>query len=699
MTSAAGPTPVRPALNMALVLALAGSAFVLKSVTNASLFRAALVVMWLLLLVAPLGTAMMRLVLPRSAAMHARVALSLALGYALAPLILLLTSRFGVIGLLAPTWIGLGALVLVGRQRRTGESITVAAPAAGGRDESVRVLLVIGALSVACVAPLMTPLREATSTAFVNLAYGDSFFHLNIVQGLMRQVPLVDWPNVAGWPPIFYQDFHHLLLATLARLAHVSATDMFFVYSPIAIVLLTVVVAYAVGAALTRSRVGGYVAAALQYIVLVPNIYDRNVFLQDQWSYVLPNFYQIHFYNLRYAQHAASGWIMVLAIVLCWSLALRAKDTGTALRVTAASALCLAVLFRFRPQYFLIMVVPSAVLALWLSRKRPAILFAAGAVGAIALAWTLYPYSTLQTNSSGLVLKYGVFAARVSRVGYFLPNAVSRLIAHLPGAVSPAVGLAAVLGMRIVGLNLLVLGGVGLWCLRRARRASWLQQPEMYLWLAVLTTYLMALLVEQSAVDANIGWNILQGAVAPALLLAACAVVVLVGAGRLDRLWQSHRSVWLAVAVLCSLVAYRGAEAVMHERTDRAYPLTSKELAAYEWVHRNTAANAVVVADPRHRVNALGEMIQNSTFLSGMTERSVYVQYLSPFTRPEAERRVELVTSIYSAESTATACELMKTTTADYWLEYADRPFMATALPCLERVFTGEPSIYRSVRR
>ena len=68
----------------------------------------------------------------------------------------------------------------------------------------------IAALSVALVTPFMHPIREVTSVLSVNYAYIDTYFHTNLVQALMRHTPLAEWPNVAGMPPIFYQDLHHV---------------------------------------------------------------------------------------------------------------------------------------------------------------------------------------------------------------------------------------------------------------------------------------------------------------------------------------------------------------------------------------------------------------------------------------------------------------------------------------------------------
>ena len=66
------------------------------------------------------------------------------------------------------------------------------------------------------------------------------------------------------------------------------------------------------------------------------------------------------------------------------------------------------------------------VLLLWLARRQPMVLIGAAVVGALSLGWVLYPYDTLGSSSSGLIVKYGVFATRVSRAGYYLRSASVR---------------------------------------------------------------------------------------------------------------------------------------------------------------------------------------------------------------------------------------------------------------------------------
>jgi hypothetical protein len=672
-----------------------GCGGVLTVATTASLWDVAIVTVVLFILIVPLGYVAARWVLPTAAPAHVRMGLALGLGYILAPPILVRSTHAGLIGLLAPPLLALvGALVF----RKAFFALRpFRAVRRAWSSEVPFVLAIIVALSVAVVTPLMSPLRPAGISTYANYAYIDSFFHLNLVQRLMTTVPLQDWPNMAGSAPLFYQDFHHILLATVARLSGLSAGPMFFLYAPIALVSITIVLAYAVGRSLTRSRIGGYIAAALQYIVLIPNVYDRNWLLENQWSVMLPNFYQIHFYDLRYAQHAASGWIAALVMVLIWVVALRTDDRRTVARTTLAGCVLFVVLFMFRPQYALMMAVPSVAALLWLSRQRRALLLGAALVGVASFAWVLYPYDRLQSSSAGLIFKYGVFAARASRVGYYLPNVVTHVLGFVPDVIRPAVGLAAIVGMRIIGLNLLVVMGLGARSTWRVTGSPLLARPEAYLWMAIGGAFLAALFLEQPTAAANIGWNILQGMVLPALLLASVAVVDLVGRARLHGWWERYRPAGLALAVVLSLIAHRGAEALLHERPDRAYSLTAVELDAYAWVRTHTPATAVIAADPNHRVNFLGETVRSTAFLSGMTERSAFVQYVSAFTRTEGDRRVALLDAVFDTHSEAEACRLVRLTGADYWIEYADRPFAAGPLSCLQREFQGNPNVYRTV--
>ncbi len=687
--------PVGWRLRLTALIAVLGCCALLKISTTVSLWDLAVVAVVLFFLVVPLGSLATRWVLPTDVPSHVRVAFAVGLGYVLIPPIVVRTAQAGHIGLLAPPLLALaGALVF-------RSAIVALRPFRALRQawnsETPFVLAIIGALSVAVVTPLMSPLRPADISTYANYAYIDSFFHLNLVQRLMTTMPLQDWPNMAGSAPLFYQDYHHVLLAALARLSGRSAGPVFFLYAPIALVSITILLAYAVGRSMTRSRIGGYIAAALQYIVLIPNVYDRNWLLENQWSVMLPNFYQIHFYDLRYAQHAASGWIATLVLILTWVVALQTDNRRTVARTTLAGCVLFAVLFMFRSQYALMMAVPAAAAVLWLTRQRRELLLGSALVGVASFAWVLYPYDRLQSSSAGLVIQYGVFATRASRAGYYLPNFVTHVLSFVPDLIRPVVGLAAVVGMRIIGLNLLVVIGLGARSIWRAKAAPVLARSETYLWMAIGGAFLGALFLEQPTAAGNIGWNILQGMVLPALLLASVAVVDLTGRTRLHDWWRRRRPVALAVAVVLSLIAHRGAEALLHERPDRAYLLTAVELDAYAWVRAHTPATAVIAADPSHRVNSLGETIRSTAFLSGMTERSVFVQYVSTFTRTEGDRRVALLEAIYGTESEAEACRLIRETAADYWIEYQDRPFAAGPLSCLQREFQGNPNVYRTI--
>ena len=97
--------------------------------------------------------------------------------------------------------------------------------------------------------------------------------------------------------------------------------------------------------------------------------------------------------------------------------------------------------FRFRPQFALMMALPTGVLIL-AGRRRPMVLIGATVVSALSLARVLYPCDTLGSSSSGLSSKKRVCHAG-DRVG-LLPNALSRVIAFLPPPVTAFARLAPV---------------------------------------------------------------------------------------------------------------------------------------------------------------------------------------------------------------------------------------------------------------
>ena len=135
----------------------------------------------------------------------------------------------------------------------------------------------------------------------------------------------------------------------------------------------------------------------------------------------------------------------------------------------------------------------------------------------------------------------------------------------------------------------------------------------------------------------------------------------------------------------------------MHDQTDRAYPLSAEEVAAYNWIAHNTPGLAVVAADPQHQVNQAGETIATTNFLSGETERPAYVQRVVPFNTQETQARMQLMDQLLHAHSAEEVRSLLQRATFDYLVVYADKAPSVDLTCCMKLVFDGSPRVYQVV--
>src|SRR6185295_16025646 len=148
-------------------------------------------------------------------------------------------------------------------------------------SESVWFLGVIALLSVLVTTPLLAPRVQVTSDLMYDYSYIDQHYHLTHVLMFLRGAPMSTWPALAGTQPLVYPDFHNFWMGQLAAWSRADIDSVFYVYAPIAMIVLNTLLLYAFGTSVTASPWGGYIAASLGYIVLLPNPYEPNMLLRD----------------------------------------------------------------------------------------------------------------------------------------------------------------------------------------------------------------------------------------------------------------------------------------------------------------------------------------------------------------------------------------------------------------------------------
>jgi hypothetical protein len=629
----------------------------------------------------------------------ARLALVGVVGYTATTLVAVVLGTVGWLPLfpyVCGTWCGLWVL-----SARRARDIRPRRPAIGvvacwPGCAPASIVIAIACLSLVAITPLMVPVRSVGSNQTISYAYIDAYQSLAMVQGLVRHVPLAEHYSLAGLPPRVYPDFHYVYLAMLARVTGASATDVYFRDGAVLLVLLGLPLAYAVGREITRQRLGGYVAATLLYLGVVPNPYDLNLALANVSVPYMPTFYQTHFYSPRYNQHEGAGMLLIMGAVLCLLLSEQARDHRGRIGSLVIGGCLVAALARFRSQHllsagpaFLLMV---GGLALgrrdWRYLAGPA----AFAVMLGCMTWLSFG-GHYDVASTHLLIRYGDFG-RELLARWYLPARFQTFVAGLPAPVAPAVAIIVWAVFRIVGcgLGLLVLARVAHLLRDRSRTTT----LDLFCAATFVCAVVASLLVRREAI--TLGRQIMQVSHLLGVLIAVAPLTALVRRAKSLGEVASIGGGWVGVAVLATLtlVAFRAADAALHDQMPRGYPISREEQGAYAWIHAHTPVDAVVAAHPDHRVNADRETVRTTDVLSAMTDRRVFLQRAAVDQGTIRHARATQLREVFAATSPSDLCTRLAGLTITYLLEYPDTPLVASEAACLQRVFTdGEMRVYR----
>lgn len=647
------------------------------------------------LLIVPLGWLIVRAVLPtreRQAGQAARAALVLTTGYAATTLVALLLGELGLLAImpllyaaLVAAWIWSTRATVLQVWRRPKAPPT-----------SLCVVVIITCLGLVAITPLMTPIRTAASGNLVSYAYIDAYQSLGFLQSLTRHIPALENAGLAGVPSRLYPDFHYTYLAILQRTIGATASDVYFVHGSMLLVLLGTPLAYATGREMTGTRLGGYVTATMLYVGVVPNLYDLNPTLAAVPLPFMPTFNQSHFYSPRFNQHEGAGALIVLSAGLCLAIAGATRDERTRFRGLLLGGVFVGLLARFRSQHLLSMgpafVAVSVALA-WKRRNRSDLVGIVSLGVTVAALWLQSFDGGYDEGSANLVVRYGTVGVAILN-GWFLPARLHAAFTALPAAIAPAVAVVAMVAFRYVGMNL------GLFMAARWTRLAVLRRPgtwpEAFWLLGIASAIVTALLIERDTL--TIGLQILQITHVLSVLLAAPAVYGLVRvasdrlAGRTYRQWAAGAAVLLTLTG----VAWRGAEAALHDQPRRAYPISQDEREAYHWLRTSTPYGAVVAVHPDHTVNEDREPVTRVNMLSALTDRRVYLQRTGRDQRAIALERATRLRALFAAESDTAVCAAATQLPVDFVIAYADTPLTAAGSRCVPEVFRrGDTRIYR----
>lgn len=691
---------------LALTLFLV-AAFLLRSKTLLAFTEAARFFVFALLSVVPLGAATVQLFLPDLHGRSERAALIGITGYASSVTFGFLLGAVGLQWLYLP--LCLGALLLWLAQ------LYLKAPVEGGplrriiaitsfrsvwTSQSPWLLGIIALLSVLVTMPLLAPRVRAMSDLTHDYSFIDQHYHLTHAVMFLHGAPLRTWPALAGTKPLVYPDFHNFWMGQLAAWSHADIDRVFYVYAPIAMIVLNTLLLYAFGKSVTGSPWGGCIGAALGYVLLVPNPYEPNVFLSDVEGppWILA---RTHFLELASGAVYGVGWQLLTGVALCVSLVASKQTFRTQVGALTVATILLTSLVRIRPHYFVAAAPPLFILIAWLLNKRrdlhlllPVGVFAL-LFGAVFLESTSRHYNT---STLDLGLAYGPEGDLL--IKYYLPQTFVTWVVRLPVFIMPIAAITLYILLRLTGTAIVLILAYG-FC--HVIRKTWRPGPvDYYLWAVLgLTIAASAVIVKPAFVEVGGNWGTQALFIVPRIMLLLAVVPLYELLRRLHRSspWLQVHSGHFALASLLffSVVAYRGASATLHQQATRAYPSSAAELSVYDWIRANTPVDTVVAANPAHVVNRRGETIRDTHFLGAMTHRPVYLEkeeYPNSLHAPEVAKRRDILQQLFAATTPAHVRELASSTNIDLILIYPDTPTMVDFSCCMKLVYGDTLKVY-----
>jgi hypothetical protein len=702
--SAARPWQLRPAHIFLLAVAI-GAFFVLESASDFSYREGLTFFFFALVGTAPPGWLIARFLLPEVKERAMRVALGGCAGFCATILVGFFLGVLGAPQLYLPVScllvVAVGALVVLDALKPGGflrDRSILPRELLALDHSSIWVVLTLAILGVIVASPLFSPLVRVAPNLFLNFAYIDAFHAVGLVQVLRQGAPQYTLPDLAGSVPLLYPDFHEFWIGQLSRWSGLGVNSVYFLYAPIVSILFGTVLTYATGEALTDSRWGGYIAAALGSIIVIPNVYDSNIFFEHIDTYSELTAATLHFLDLRGRLAYGAGWALVTAVVLALALFPRFQGRRSGIGLLVVASLCVVTLIRIRSNFFVVVAPAFLLICFWLllryRRARYLVPFAVfGALAALIYFESTRPY--YDQRNAGLALVYGPFGEYAFG---FLPAMVQPIFASLPGLLRPALVILGVSVLKMTGMvytALLLIGAVQI-----VRRERQLLLAEWFLLGTAATAVIGAALIVRGVTKEGGGdWGFQALLVIPrvALLLASIPLYRLLhGIAAHWKLGHENRvALALGVLVVGALVGYRGAEATLRRESYRAYPLTTEELDSYSWIRYNVPETAVIAADPNHPVNNAGETIGSTNFLSGMTERPIYLERTQTHSGTATAPRVALMEKLFDAGSVPDVQVILADARFDYLIVYPDHQPKIDLTCCMELVHHRPPLVYR----
>jgi hypothetical protein len=684
--------------HLLLVVSGAATLIVLRSTADFGFRRGLMIFALALVSIVPIGCLLARLLIPEVRSRHERWALIVAIGYVASVLIGFFSGVVGLAYLYLPiciaclVWLGAMFIWRARQMRQEGGGIAQLLPFDRCVSKRVCVVASLSALGVLVSTPLMAPIQKVSPSLSYDYSFIDVYFLTARAQVLTRGAPPYTLADMAGTKPYVYPDFHLFWIGQLALWGRCDVNNVYLVYAPIVMIGLYTLVMYAAGKTLTDSSWGGYVGAALPYVLLVPNPYDAEGGITASL---------VHFLDIRANTTLGVTGMLIAAITVALSLSLRnSYGRRTVIGLLVVAGTCTVVMLRLRPHFFFALLPWYGIFSLMQAWRRRDGTFVVPMIIAGLLFALLYLESTsshYDMTSTRLALDYGLFSRLALQ---WLPPPLQVQLGRIPALVQPLAVSAAFTLLRLVGLAFtLLLAAYAIAIPTRRLRLSLVETCLILVWGTAVAASSVVIL--EARREAGGDWG-LQALVISMPLTAILVIrpahhLLRAFASSLPGLMARRETIAVGVLALATLVTYRAAATELHSQLSRAYPITAEEFGGYYWLMTNTPETAIVAAHPDHLVNTW-ETVATTNFLSGQTRRPAYLQRVSAYGHEEVTRRRDILVRLFEGETEGAVQAALDKATFDYLLVYPDRTPRTDLSCCLTLVYkarNGGIKVYR----
>jgi hypothetical protein len=555
------------------------------------------------------------------------------------------------------------------------------------------VLAVLISLSLVVNIPYQMPWEYSPKTgAYTLTLYQDHLYYTGLSYELARHVPPQQHSTRAGIPERAYHMFPHLTTMLLSRFT--GQTDMLrvsIVYHYIIIEIGMCLALYSIAKTLTKSRLAGYIATGMMYIVAIsyPPLVNNN--LGYFYFTVFPHVSSGIEPAILTSPQTYSGMLVaygVLLGVLLISLRFHRKQPADV--VLIITAIMVAATIRFRIQVFLPMLPGFLLLAGygWKHTRHRAYLVAASL--ALVLVFSLYlEMRSPNYLSANANLRFGFNGLTTASKSFFnswpfsleFHTLLSRIITNLEilKAVWQIISISAFVVLNIIGVPLLIFTGIYL--SSKPARQEFLLFSCLIVWMTVAST-LGGMCLKTDVDSYAVGGEMLF---LPRWYLF---LLMIAGIWPVYRFLQHHlhwtRSMQMSAMItliVLSMVAQHltRPSLIMSVIRSARISLYSNERTALAYIHDSTPPNSVILTNKY--------VDQYSFLVSGLAGRAAYLETVDG--EQQLANRWQHLKDLWATSESKQFCQLLTATPATHLIEFSNHSLLVHNPSCMQQVWVS----------